>query len=107
MHTTIRLYDAQRGRISEILQSIQDEFLPLVTAIPGFVAYEALDAGDRVVTISTFDSKEGAEESTRRAAKFVEEHPDVAKALSNRQVVEGNVRVHKAVERVLGGAYTR
>jgi hypothetical protein len=107
MHTTIRQYDVQRGRMSDALKSIQDEFMPLVTAIPGFVAYEALDAGDRMVTISTFDSKEGAEESTRRAAKFLEEHPDMAKALSNRQVLEGKVRVHKAVERVLGVAYSR
>ena len=107
MHTIIRQYDAQRGQMSELMRSIQDEFIPMVSAIPGFVSYEALDAGDRLVTISTFDSKEGAEESTRRAAKFVEEHPDVAKALSNRQVIEGNVRVHKAVERVLGGAYSR
>jgi hypothetical protein len=107
MHTTIRQYDAQRGRMSEMMRSIQDEFMPLVSAIPGFVAYEALDAGDRLVTISTFDSKEGTEESARRAAKFLEEHPDLAKALSNRQVIEGEVKVHKAVERVLAGAYTR
>ena len=107
MHTTIRQYDVQRGQMSEIMRSIQDEFIPLVSAIAGFVAYEALDAGDRLVTISTFDSKEGAEESTRRATKFVEERPDMAKAFSSRQVLEGEVRVHKAVERVLGGAYTR
>ena len=93
MHTTIRQYNVERGRTQEIMQSIQDEFIPLVSAIPGFVAYEALDAGDRLVTISTFDSKEGTEESTKRAAKFLQDRPELGKALSNRQIIEGDADI--------------
>ena len=101
MYTTIRTYNADRRKLDEALRSIQDEFIPLVSAIPGFLEYEVIDAGDRLATISSFETKDGAEESTRRAAEFLKQRPDLAAAITGRQVTEGEVKVHKAVEQVL------
>lgn len=102
MYATIRQYDIQLAKTGDVMKSIQGDFLPVISAVPGFLAYEAIDAGERLVTVSTFETQEGAAESTRRAAKYLEEHPDIGRALSARQVTEGEVKVHRAVERVLG-----
>jgi len=46
--------------------------MPIIKKVPGFVAYNVIDAGDGIIaSFSTFQDKSGAEESTRRAAEWV------------------------------------
>jgi hypothetical protein len=104
MYTTIRTYNVDRKVIDETIRSVRDEFIPMVSAIPGFLEYELVDAGDRLASISTFESKEGAEESTRRAAQFIRERANLAAAVTGRQITEGEVKVHRAVEAVVGAS---
>ena len=48
--------------------------MPIISEMPGFVAYYCVDAGDGVmVSISLFEHKAAEEESTFRAGEFVAE----------------------------------
>ncbi|MFF7379361.1 hypothetical protein ACIP4Q_27280 [Streptomyces massasporeus] len=73
MYAVIRRYEgvtepAEAGR------RVNEEFLPLLREVQGFVAYYWVDAGDGVmVSTSVFQDPSGAEESTRRAKDFVRE----------------------------------
>jgi len=58
-------------------------------ALPGFVSYYFVDvgeAGDRMISLSVFETSEAAEESNRVAAKWVQrwmaEHPTTAPTAS-------------------------
>jgi hypothetical protein len=49
--------------------------VPIISEMPGFVAYYLVDAGDGVqVGISVFEHKDAEEQSTFRAGEFVAEH---------------------------------
>ncbi|MFJ6550781.1 hypothetical protein ACIQNT_00740 [Streptomyces luteogriseus] len=71
MYAVIRRYEgvtepAEAGRL------VNEEFLPLVRQVQGFVAYYWVDAGGGVmVSTSVFQNRSGAEESTDRAKDFV------------------------------------
>ncbi|MFF7736467.1 hypothetical protein [Streptomyces sp. NPDC007984] len=57
---------------AEAGRRVNEEFLPLVRQVPGFVAYYWVDAGGGVmVSTSVFQDRSGAEESTARAKDFV------------------------------------
>ena len=75
MYVAVRRYQTKAGSSGEIARRAQQGFVPLVSQIPGFVAYYGVDAGnDVVVTISLFQDQAGEEESTRRAADWVKQN---------------------------------
>jgi heme-degrading monooxygenase HmoA len=85
--------------MDEITQDIRENFLPLISGLPGFISYDVLDAGERFATVSVFETKEGAEESTRRAVEYVKQNPAMQHRLSKPGVTQGEVTLHKAAER--------
>ena len=73
-YVSIRRYEGI-DNIDEVIRLTQEEFVPIVSGTPGFIAYRAVDAGGGVAaTISVFESQEGAEESNRRAAEWAKEN---------------------------------
>ena len=77
MYATVRQYDGVENP-AELNKQVNETFLPLQKDIPGFVGYYFVDvgeAGGRMVSISIFDSLEAADESNKRAAAWVAEHP--------------------------------
>ena len=71
-------------------QEVQETFVPLISEIPGFVAYYWADAGDgTMISVSVFEDRAGAEESNLRAAEWVREHPGVLPSAT--QVTAGDV----------------
>jgi hypothetical protein len=94
MYVAVRRYDgvsdAQRVR-----QVAEEGFVPIISEMPGFVAYYWVDAGDGViVTTSIFDHKDAEEQSTFRAGEFVQEH--LAPLLPNPpQITAGEVEIYK------------
>ena len=75
MYVALRRYQIKAGASAEIARRVQQGFVPLVSQIPGFVAYYGVDAGnDVIVTISIFEDQAGEEESTRRAADWVKQN---------------------------------
>jgi hypothetical protein len=60
--------------VDAVSKLVNEEFLPIVESIPGFVAYYVVDTGSGLATsITVCEDRTGVEESTSRAAAWVEE----------------------------------
>jgi hypothetical protein len=94
MYATIRRYEGVTNP-TEAGRLVRETFLPVVSKIPGFVAYYWVDAGGGVMISTTvFQDKAGAEEANRKAATVVRE--SLASLLPNPpQITAGEVLVHK------------
>jgi hypothetical protein len=74
MYATVRRYEGVTDP-KEVARHAQEEFLPILSEMPGFVAYYWVDAGDGVmVSTSVFEHKDAEEQSTFVAGEFVAEH---------------------------------
>ena len=96
MYAAVRRYEGVTDP-KEVHRHVQEEhFLPILSEMPGFVAYYWVDAGEGVVvTTSVFEHKEAEEESSWRAGDFVAEH--IASLVPNPpQITAGEVVAHKA-----------
>ena len=68
----MRRYWTDPKNVEEIINRTQTGFLPIVSGLPGFATYSALDVGDgNLVTLSGFDNAARADESVRAAAAWV------------------------------------
>jgi len=88
MYATLREYEGIKDPV-EALQPLREGLLAEMQALPGFVAYYFVDvgeAGDRMISLSVFESSEAAEASNQIAAAWVErwiaEHPTTAPTAS-------------------------
>ena len=73
-YLTVRRYDGVADS-KEAARRIREEFIPLISKIPGFISYYWVDEGDGVmVSVSVYETKEAEEESNRVAANFVKQH---------------------------------
>ena len=93
MYATIRRYTPKAGTakqaIDELKGRIEQKFTPVVQEIRGFHSYGVLNVGDKeLVSISIFEDRDGATESTRKAAEFVQKDP-LRDQLSKPEVLEG------------------
>ena len=73
MYAVIRRYRLAEGAsVEELMQHVHRGFVPIVSRVPGFVAFHAIDLGDgKIASVSVFDTRDAAEESTRRAADHI------------------------------------
>ncbi len=96
MHAAIRQYQVDPGSVDEIIRGVNEGFLPIIKDVYGFQAYYALDAGGgRLATVSVFEDRAGAEESTRMAADWIRQN--MASLLPNPpEVLEGEVFANEA-----------
>jgi hypothetical protein len=94
MYATIRRYEGVTNP-SEAAGRVNGGFVPLISQIPGFVAYYWVDAGGGVmISASVFQDQAGAEESNRRAADWVQQN--LASLLPNPpQITAGEIVAHK------------
>lgn len=75
MFVAIRRYEVDAASAATITRHVDEGFIPLIKAAPGFRAYYWIDAGDGVMaSVSVFDDEAGAQESVRLAADYVREH---------------------------------
>ena len=95
MYVAVRRYEGMTDpqRVAEVAQ---EGFVPIISEMPGFVAYYLVDAGDGVsVSTSVFEHKDAEEQSTFRAGGFIAEH--LAPFLPNLpQVTAGEVVAYRA-----------
>ena len=101
MYAAIRRYHTAPGVVAEISRRVTAGFVPIVQNAPGFVAYYVVDEGNGALTsVSIFEDQAGAEESSRRAAAWVQEQ--LAALLPNPpQITTGTVLVQCVGERKL------
>jgi hypothetical protein len=98
MYATIRRY-TPKGTVDpkaldDFRHRIEDKFLPVTREIRGFHAYYVEDAGKQLVSISVFEDKTGATESTRRAAEFVKDDP-IKDQMGSPEILEGELLLSK------------
>ena len=96
MYVAVRRYEGVTDP-QRVAQVAQEDFVPIISELPGFVAHYTVDAGDGVIVgISVFEHKDAEEESTFLAGEFVEEH--LAPLMPNPpQVTAGEVVVYKGM----------
>ena len=96
MYLNIRRYErVDPASLDEIFQLVEEGFVPIISAGPGFIAYYALDLGQGVLaSISIFDHQAAAARSNRLSAVWVKENLDTLLP-SPPQITAGEVRVHK------------
>jgi hypothetical protein len=100
MYATIRRYTPKQGTvdqksIDDLKRRIEGGFLPIIQDVRGFHCYYAVNVGNKeLVTVSIFEDKTGATESTRRAADFVKKDP-LKDKLGSPEIFEGDLLVSK------------
>ena len=94
MYAVVRRYEGVTDT-QKVARIVNEGFVPLISEMPGFVAYYCVDAGDGVmVSSSVFEHKDAEEQSTFRAGEFVAE--DLGHLAPNPpQVTAGEVVVYK------------
>jgi hypothetical protein len=74
MYIAVRRYEGVTNP-SEAGRIVDEGFVPIISGMPGFVAYYWVDAGDGVmISTSVFEHKDAEEQSTFMAGEFVAEH---------------------------------
>src|SRR5918997_3686355 len=94
MYVAVRRYEGVTDS-QKVAQLVDEGFVPIISEMPGFVAYYLADAGDGViVSTSVFEHKDAEEQSNFRAGEFVAEH--LASLLPNPpQITAGEVQAYK------------
>ncbi|HEU4680107.1 MAG TPA: hypothetical protein VFS51_00090 [Gemmatimonadales bacterium] len=97
MYATIRRYSsktaATKQNIDDLKRRIEEKFVPTIQDIRGFHTYGVLNVGDNeLLSFSIFEDRQGASESTRKAAEFVQKDP-MRDQLSKPEVLEGELLV--------------
>jgi hypothetical protein len=102
MNVTIRRYESiDQSRKSELIKKLDENLLPTLSELPGFNGYSVIDAGDGVMTsVSFFDTRAQADESTRVAASWLREQKLDTVLSSAPKITSGDVVVHKTRELV-------
>ena len=97
MYATVRRYEGVTDP-KEVARQVEEHFLPIISEMPGFVAYSLVDAGEGVmVSTSVFEHKDAEEQTNYVAGKFVQEH--LLPLLPNRpQITAGEVVAHKSTQ---------
>jgi hypothetical protein len=103
MYTTIRRYEGiDPGRVDELMQRVEQGFVPIVSQVPGFVGYYVIDAGGGVIaSVSVFEDQAGADESVQRAANWVQSMTDLIP--NPPQITAGEVRISEEQRMRRGG----
>jgi hypothetical protein len=95
MYAAVRRYEGVTDP-KEVARQVEEHFLPIISEMPGFVAYYLVDAGEGVmVSTSVFEHQAAEEQSSWRAGQFVADH--IAPLAPNPpQITAGDVVAHKS-----------
>ena len=75
VYAAIRQGKAKTGMAEELTRRIKEGAIPIISDVPGFMAYYVVYApDDTVMAISIFNDYAGAEESNRRALTWIEQN---------------------------------
>ena len=75
MYAAIRRYHANPDSVDEVARRVNEEFVDMISDMPGFVAYFVLNAGQgEIGSVSVFEDQQSAEESNSRAEQWVRQN---------------------------------
>ena len=98
MFAAIRYYQAEPPSIDEVVRRVQQDFVPVIRDVAGFVSYFVLVPSGReeeIVSVSVFEDQQSAEESNRKATEWVAQNLS-ALLRPNPEFAEGRVVVYEA-----------
>ena len=105
MHAMVRRYRVDPDVIDDLAHRVDTEFAETISAEPGFVDYQVVDCGDgTILSITMFDSEDGARRSNQMAAEWVEESLADLR-LERTEAFGGEVLVSRAADAVLEPAH--
>jgi hypothetical protein len=111
MYASVRKYSVDGERVDELMHRVDERFAPRLEQMPGFIAYQAIDAGaDRagegtVFAVTICSDREAADRSAEIAAEFVrEELGDIE--VERLEAATGAVSVNRAMSKVLEAAHS-
>ncbi|HKO94938.1 MAG TPA: hypothetical protein VJU61_27480 [Polyangiaceae bacterium] len=95
MYVAVRRYEGVSDS-PRVVRLVEEDFVPVISEMPGFIAYYCVDAGDGVmVTTSVFEHRDAEEQSNFRAGEFMAQ--DLGRLAPNPpQVTAGEVVAYKA-----------
>jgi hypothetical protein len=106
MYASVRHYSVDADRVDEVMHRVDETFASRLEQMPGFVAYQAIDAGmdragnGRVFTVTICRDRDAADHSAELAAEFVrDELADMD--VERLETATGSVSVNRAVSQVL------
>ncbi len=94
MYGVVRRYQGEAATLQDFAQRIPG-VLPELQQIQGFVSYNVVLAGDALVSLSIYQDKAGADQSTEVARRYSLERWSDLK-LNPPEITEGNVTAHGA-----------
>lgn len=105
MHTSLRTYRVGSGSIDDLMHRVDRDFAEALAQEPGFIAYQAMDTGHRMImTISVFADRDQAEASNELAAEWAAaELADFD--LTRVGVMAGEIMVSRAAAQMLEPAH--
>ena len=110
MYASVRKYGVDADRVGKFMHRVDETFAARLEKMPGFVAYQAIDAGvDRagegtVFAVTICSDREVADRSAEVAAEFVrDELGDMEVELF--EAATGAVSVNRAMSEVLEAAH--
>ena len=110
MYASVRKYSVDADRVDELMHRVDERFAPRLERMPGFLAYQAIDAGvdrageGRVFAVTICGDREAADRSVEIAAEFVrDELGDIE--VERLEAATGAVSVNRAVSEVLETAH--
>ncbi len=93
MYVVVRTYSGEgASELFDLLEQREDEIKSLIGGVPGFVSYAALRSNGGGTTVTVCEEKGGADESSRRAADWVEHN--VNAAITPPAITEGSTVLH-------------
>ena len=71
MYAAIRRYHTDPDSVDEVARRVNEEFVDMISDMPGFVAYFVINAGQgEIGSVSVFEDQQSAEESNTRAEEW-------------------------------------
>ena len=110
MYASVRKYSVDPERVDELMHRVDERLAPRLVEMPGFVAYQAIDAGvDRagegtVFALTICSDREAADRSAEIAGEFVRDDLGDME-VEGLEAATGAVSVNRAVSEVLETAH--
>ena len=71
MHATLRRIRTRPGEAAEVARLIEDQYLPQIEHLRGFVSYTLVDLGeDEISSVGVFTDQEGADRANAAAREW-------------------------------------
>jgi heme-degrading monooxygenase HmoA len=97
-HVRMGIYSITQGTYKQLLEQARDGLAPILRDSPGFIFYSVSDTGDgRLVSVSTWESREQAESAAAKSAEWVSEN--MAGSISLQENLIGEMTTLAATDR--------